>query len=363
MATSAAGRARCWHTSRWSPASLISLLALLTLLLSFLAAALLLGWVFSAPSHRGAASDHFDGRRFRNRPATGHGVLTFFRWQLHREKGSWRKWTEAPPGPRPPESVDGGALRATFVNHSTVLLQMDGMNVLTDPVWSDRVSPVYFAGPKRHRPPGIRFDDLPPIHLVLISHNHYDHLDLTTVRRLEERGHPLFVVPLGVAAFLRQKGIENVVEVDWWKESGCGQLHITAVPAQHFSSRGFFDRDATLWCGYVVEGPSGRIYFAGDTGFGPHFEEIGKRFDPLRLALLPIAAYRPRWFMHPVHMAPDEAVAAHGLLRAKQSMAIHFGTFCLGDDGQEEPAAELRRALAGKGGFVVPEEGRGVVVE
>jgi L-ascorbate metabolism protein UlaG (beta-lactamase superfamily) len=299
--------------------------------------------VFSAPPYRGPASGAFDGERFHNALAVpGHGLGSFWKWQRTRRPGPWRR-IDAEPGPAPPRRVDGGAMRVTYVNHATVLVQMDGLNVLTDPIWSERCSPVSWAGPRRMRPPGIRFEDLPPIDLVLVSHNHYDHLDLSTLRRLSARK-PRILVGLGNRALLAGEGIASN-ELDWGQEATVGPLRVTAVPARHFSGRGLCDRNRTLWTGFVVQGPSGAVYFAGDTGFGPHFADIGRRFGPLRLALLPIGAFLPSWFMSPIHISPDEALRAHGDLRASTSVAIHFGTFPLGDDGQDEAPKRLTRAI------------------
>lgn len=299
----------------------------------------------AAPRYRGPRSDHFDGRRFHNlERSPRQSERAFLKWQMNRQPGRWRDM-DAPPGPPPPARVEKGDLRVTFINHSTTLLQFDGVNILTDPVWSKRVSPFPFAGPRRHRPPGIRFDDLPPIDRVLVSHNHYDHCDVASLRRLQERDAPRIVVPLGNAALLAPHGIRNAIELDWWQSAD----EITAVPARHFSSRGLSDRNRNLWCGFVIASQSGNIYFAGDTGWGTHFQEIGDRFAPIRLALLPIGSYLPRWFMQPVHIDPQQAVDAHFALRAETSIAIHFGTFALGDDGQEEPVWELKEAISRKG--------------
>ncbi len=304
----------------------------------------------SAPRWKGPVTDHFDGKRFRSIAPLDHGFPEFFRWMTHRERGHWSDFRQAPPGARPPERVADGALRVTFVNHATVLVQIDGVNLLTDPVWSDRVSPVSWAGPRRHRPPGLRFEDLPPIDAVLVSHNHYDHMDLDTLRRLSKGRVPPVFVGLGNAAYLGNRGVPDARDLDWWEPAPVAPgVTVTAVPARHFSSRSPFDRDRTLWCGFVVAGPSGSIYFAGDTGWGPHFAEIGRRFPNLRLALLPIGAYRPRWFMAPAHIDPEDAVRAHEALGAATSVAIHFGTFAQADDGELEPAEDLRAALARRG--------------
>lgn len=304
------------------------------------------GCALSAPRYHGPPSDHFDGKRFHSAEPLEQGFGDLLRWITHRERGPWRDFTDTPPGDKPPERVTGGTLRVTFVNHSTLLIQMDGANILTDPVWSERVSPVSWAGPRRHRPPGIRFEALPPIDAVLVSHNHYDHLDVPTLRRLAKAQRPAVFVGLGNTKFLEKRRVSGASDLDWWESASIGEgVTVTAVPARHFSTRGLFDRDRTLWCGFVVQGPSGSVFFAGDTGWGSHFEKIGRRFPNLRLALLPIGAYRPRWFMAPAHIDPEDALRAHETLGAATSIAIHFGTFAQADDGENEPTAELRAAL------------------
>lgn len=303
---------------------------------------------FAGPKYRGEPSDHFDGSKFFNpgeppRP----GFSGFLRWQFQSKRGAWRRYTDAPFGPPPPRQVDGCGLRVTFINHSTTLIQTAGINILTDPVWSRRVGPVSWVGPARHRPPGLRLEDLPPIHAVLLSHNHYDHLDLPTLRRIVEKHKPLFVTPLGVKALIETRKLGQTIELDWWSKAALpGGVDVTCVPARHFSMRGLRDHDNTLWCGYVLEGPAGRVYFAGDTAYGTHFAEIAQRFAPLRLALLPIGAYRPVWFMSSAHVSPRQSLEAAQELKAETTVAIHFGTFALADDGECEPAAEIERGLA-----------------
>jgi L-ascorbate metabolism protein UlaG (beta-lactamase superfamily) len=314
----------------------------------------------AAPHYRGPQSDHFDGERFQNQPGGWPWEDNFLKWQLTRDVGPWREWADAAPGPKPPERVADGRLRYTFINHSTTLIQMDGVNILTDPIWSERCSPVSFAGPRRHRPPGIRFEDLPKIDVVLVSHNHYDHLDLPTLHALVARHDPLIVTPLGNGALMARHGIRRVKELDWWQSSK-EPIPITSVPAQHFSSRGISDRDRNLWSGFVIGGRSGNVYFAGCTGWGNHFAEIGARLGPIRLALLPIGAFLPRWFMRPAHISPAEAVDAHRALNARITVPIHYGTFNLGDDGETEGLEELRRAVAAKKatGIEIVEFGQG----
>jgi L-ascorbate metabolism protein UlaG (beta-lactamase superfamily) len=289
-------------------------------------------------------TEHFDGKRFHNPEQEVRGFGDFLKWMRTRRRGQWRDFENAPPGPAPPRRVVD--LRITFVNHATLLLQTGDVNVLTDPVWSDRVSPVAWAGPRRHRPPGIRFEDLPQIDLVLLSHNHYDHLDLPTLGRLEQRDRPSFFCGLRVGHLLRRNGFRDVTELDWWDTVPARRnLSVASVPVQHFSGRGLFDRNQTLWTGYVLSSAAGNVFFAGDTGYGPHFAEIRNRLGRIRLALLPIGAYKPVWFMGPVHMSPQEALQAHRDLASETSLGMHYGTFELADDGQDEPRREIERLL------------------
>jgi L-ascorbate metabolism protein UlaG (beta-lactamase superfamily) len=312
---------------------------------------------------RASRSDHFDGRRFHNPSATPHGFGAFLRWVATRRRHPWPAWIESVEGARPAEHVRGDELLVTLVGHSTTLLQTGGINLLTDPVWSERVSPVSWAGPRRRRAPGIGFQALPPIDAILVSHNHYDHLDVPTLRRFPSAT-PIFC-GLGVGRILRRIGFTDVREMDWWDASEVEGHVITAVPAQHFSSRSLCDRDATLWCGFAVDTPAGAIYFAGDTGLGPHFEKISRRFASIRLALLPIGAYLPRWFMCPVHLSPNDAIAAHRALGARRSIPIHHSTFALGDDGATEAVDLLGALVDGEqlgGEIVIPPFGDAVAV-
>ena len=286
--------------------------------------------------------EHFDGTRFYNPDAPQPpGLLEFLRWKLtSRPERSPGFVADVEPS-IPPRSVEGSGLRATLVNHSTVLLQQRGSNILTDPIWSERASPVSWIGPRRRRKPGVSWENLPPIDAVLISHNHYDHLDLPTLRRLAARGDSTFIVPARGARLLRSEDIGPAHELEWGESLSLPGFTIHSVPALHFSSRGIYDRNRTLWCGYVIESRERLVYFAGDTAFGRHFAWIRERFGAPRLALLPIGAYQPRWFMSRVHMAPGEAVRAHEILAAETSIAIHHGTFQLADEGIDTPKKEL----------------------
>ena len=286
---------------------------------------------------------HFDGKRFYNPEAQqASGLGGVIRWQLTSHPERSPKFIADVEPSKPPACVEGPELRVTMVNHSTVLLQERTGNILTDPIWSERASPLSWIGPRRRRSPGVRWEDLPRIDAVLLSHNHYDHLDLTSLRRLAARGNSTFVVPTGVARLLRAKNIERVHELDWGESIALRNATIHCVAALHFSGRGLSDRNRTLWCGYVMEYPERRVYFAGDTAFGPHFAGIRERFGSPQIALLPIGAYEPRWFMSPVHMSPDDAVEAHRILGAQEtSIAIHHGTFKLADEGLDTPKQRL----------------------
>ncbi|MDB5241218.1 MAG: twin-arginine translocation pathway signal, partial [Spirosoma sp.] len=302
-----------------------------------------LAFVACSPRYKGPVTDHFNGKKFYNPGNSDHSSGSVFEWLLHRDKGPWPEQPDAFVGPRPATRIEGDSLVVTFVNHSTFLLQTNGLNILTDPVWSDRVGPTSWLGVKRHRPPGLRFEELPPIDVVLLSHNHYDHLDLPTIRRLVKGHNPLFVTPLGVSHLPRSEGARVTRELDWNDTLRVnGKLSLTCTQAQHFSNRGMGDRNETLWAGYLLHTTYGTVYFCGDSGYGPHFKQIGNRSEPIKLALLPIGSYRPQWFMAPVHVSPAGAVRALLDLKATQAMGIHFGTFQQGDDGLLEPANDLR---------------------
>ncbi len=292
-------------------------------------------------------SDHFDGRRFFNPggpKASGLGGV--LRWKLSSRPTRWPVWVNDVQPAHPLEKAADNEWRITYVNHATVLIQLPGCNILTDPVWAERASPVAWAGPKRHRSPGIRLADLPPIDLVLLSHNHYDHCETATLSYLARRHQPAFITALGLQKLIARQGADSVQEMDWWNSVQFKNLTIHCVPAQHFSARSAWDRNRTLWCGFMIETGNKRIYFAGDSGYGGHFRQIYERVGNSRLAILPIGAYRPIWFMAPVHMTPAEAVQAHQDLEAELSVPIHYGTFQLTDEGIEEPVQELKQAIA-----------------
>ena len=305
---------------------------------------------------------HFDGKRYFNPDAPqAPGFLGGLRWKLTSRREPSPYFIADVEASRPPSCVDGKELRITLINHSTLLLQQEGINILTDPIWSKRASPFTLIGPHRRRDAGVRWEDLPHIDVVLLSHNHYDHLDLAALRRLNDRRQSEFVVPARAGQVLRSRSIGPVHELDWGESLALFPCTIHSVPALHFSARGLFDRNRSLWCGYVIEAAGRVVYFAGDTGFGSHFASIRERFGPPRLALLPIGAYEPRWFMSPVHMGPDDAVRAHQILGAKTSIAIHHGTFQLGDEGIDTPKRRLMDCGGGES-FLVLNNGQSVML-
>ncbi len=287
--------------------------------------------------------------RFRNLERTpAHGLREFLRWQRDPQRSFPRPQrfpVQEPETARLNEPAQ--APRLTWLGHASFLFQYRGLNLLTDPVLSERASPLSFAGPKRTTPAALAVEELPVIHQVLISHNHYDHLDEPTVRALHRRfGDRIrWFVPLDLGDWFRRRRIRNVREMGWWQQ--CREQHheVFCVPAQHFSGRGVRDRNRTLWCGWILDCGDFSLYFAGDTGYGGCFTEIGRIFRDLDLALLPIGAYEPRWFMAPVHVTPEEAVQIHVDVRARQSVAMHWGTFVLTDEPMDEPPKRLREAL------------------
>ena len=291
--------------------------------------------------YQGPPSDHFDGVRFFNpgQPGTDRSLGELLRWRLMGRRAAW-PMEAARPTAKPAPRVDGVAI--TLVGHATVLIQVAGCNLLVDPVWSARASPVRFAGPKRGDAPGILFDDLPPIDAVLVSHNHYDHLDVTTLARLARAHGPRVITPLGNDALI--PGAETG---DWGARfSLAPDLHVTLHPANHWSARSLRDRRMGLWCGFVIESAAGTIYVAGDTAYGDGaaFQLVRARFGPPCVAVLPIGAYEPRWFMRNQHANPDDAVRILLDCGAEQGLGVHWGTFQLTDEPRFAPAEALADA-------------------
>lgn len=299
-------------------------------------------------------SDHCDGKNFFNPAGPGKKNLTdVVKWMATSKRTPWPEHVDNKPrteGPLPLSLPDGQTL-VTFVNHATVYLQLGPIALLTDPVFSNRVSPLTFAGPRRVRDPGLAMRELPRVDAVLISHNHYDHLDAASLRELKKRFDPWFLTGLGNETLLASLGITKIKTLDWWSQHTAFEgIQIHYTPAQHWSGRGLGDRNTTLWGGFSVCYFNEHLYFAGDTGFcQAHFEAIKNRLGPPTLAMLPIGAYEPRWFMRDQHMNPAEAVQAHILLGANKSMGIHFGTFQLTDEGIDAPQAALAEALSHAG--------------
>jgi len=292
-------------------------------------------------------SDHYDGTRFFHNERD-YTFTEMVKWMWTMNPAKWPAWIEDPAYPPPPKQVGENKFRITHINHATILIQTAEVNILTDPIWSERSSPVSWAGFKRVRAPGVKMNNLPPINVVLISHNHYDHLDIPTLKTIAARDNPKIIVGLGVGALLRSKGLNNVMELDWWQDYSLrsNSIKITFVPARHNSSRGLFDKNKTLWGGFVIESIAGRLYFAGDTGYGEFLSSIKEKFKSFKVALLPVGHYEPRWMMETNHMNPDDAVKLHKYLNVEQSIGIHFGTF--GGHNDEEVDAhekDLKYAL------------------
>jgi L-ascorbate metabolism protein UlaG (beta-lactamase superfamily) len=313
-----------------------------------------------------AASDHFDGRRFFNPGVdTDKHFRDFLRMFRTPPPLAWPVWVDNQTFPAPRQSVAGDEIALTYIGQATFLLQFDGLNVITDPNFSERASPATWFGPRRVRKPGVELDDLPRVDLILLSHNHYDHMDLPSLRRLRSRCDAPIVTGLGNGSYLARKGLGNCVELDWWQAcQPCSGLRVTYVPAQHWSNRSLFDRCRMLWGGHVLESAAGRVYFAGDTGYPSHFREIGQRLGKPDIAFLPIGAYEPRWFMAAQHMNPDEAVRAHLDLGARLSIAMHFGTFRMSHEAIDAPIKSLEVARLEHGvsdeEFRVPEFGESI---
>ena len=302
-------------------------------------------------------SDHCDGRRFRNPHApAGKSLGDVLRWILFEPSEPWPAVVPLPDTEPPPPLVAPGDCAITFVNHCTFLLQWQGLRVLTDPIFSERASPLSWTGPRRVMPPGIRPEALPRVDVVLVSHNHYDHLDAPSLRWLFARDRPRVLTPLGNARILRRLGDVRITELDWWDAIDDCDLRVQLTPAQHWSSRARVPRNAALWGGFWLETHGTRVYFAADTGYGPHFADIARRCGTADVSLLPIGAYEPRWFMRELHMNPDDAVRAHTDLGSALSIATHFGTFRLTNEGHDAPVRALAEARALRG--VSPERFR-----
>jgi L-ascorbate metabolism protein UlaG (beta-lactamase superfamily) len=309
-------------------------------------------WIYRMKAYSGPVSDHFDGMRFFDpdgSPPKSLGDL--LRWQFGpgRRRASWPEWAASPYADIPPPRVGAARVRLSFVGHASWLIQTASLNILVDPVWSMRASPFAWAGPKRHNDPGIAFESLPDIDVVLVSHGHYDHLDVATLSRLAAKFSPRVITPLGNDATMR--GADGAIKAeafDWHDRVELGhEVAVTMVPTRHWSARGLFDRNKTLWASFVIETPAGKLYVVCDSGYGEgkHFRRVAEAHGPLRLAILPIGAYEPRWFMRDQHMNPSDAVKALDDCGAAQALAHHHGTFQLTDEAIDAPLIALHAAL------------------
>lgn len=298
------------------------------------------------PYHSGPATDHFDGTRFFNPDgAAPRGLRDLLKWQLSGQRNAWPKSVPITPVKPAPSVPD---MTITMVGHATLLIQTAGINILTDPVWSTRASPLSFAGPKRVSQPGIAFDDLPKIDAVLLSHNHYDHLDLATLQRLHQTHAPEIITPLGNDTVIHATlPSAKITTRDWGQNTPLGPLTIHFEPCHHWSARGARDRSMALWAAFVIDGPSGKILHIGDTGFdqGRPYRDLPTKHGAIRTAILPIGAYAPRWFMRDQHQNPDEAAQGFLLSGAKTAIGHHWGTFQLTDEERSAPLDALTAAL------------------
>ena len=308
--------------------------------------------------YSGPVSDHFDGERFFDaQGAPPRSRSDLFRWfvqrRLRRTKAQWPDWAPSPFADHPPPRVDGAACRVTYVGHASWLIQTAGLNILLDPIWSERASPFRHIGPKRVNDPGIAFADLPPINVALVSHAHYDHLDLATLSQLAAAHRPRVITPLGNDTIMRNHDAAIAAEgFDWDARVDLGAgVSVTPVPTSHWSARTLSDRNMSLWASFVIDAPYGKIYFVGDSGYGGGrlFHRARERNGPFRLALLPIGAYEPRWFMRDQHMNPADSVQAFKDCGAEFALAHHYGTFQLTDEAIDAPPLALTEALRAAG--------------
>lgn len=298
--------------------------------------------------YEGPITDHFDGVRFFNPDGSPpKGFRDLLRWRMGESPAEWPDQVPIVPA-KPATRVDD--LTITMVGHATMLIQTQGLNILTDPVWSDRASPVSFAGPKRVTAPGIAFEDLPPIDLILLSHCHYDHMDIATLTRLKAVHDPLVITPLGNDTIIESTGLKTET-LDWGQSTTFGPFAVHCTPCHHWGARGVGDRSMALWGTFVLTGPGGAVVFIGDTGFdkGRPYRDLHDQFGPIRVELLPIGAYDPRWFMADQHQNPEEAVQGFLLSKAAYAVGHHWGTIQLTNEGRNDPKFALEAALTQNG--------------
>ena len=321
----------------------------------------------AAPDYKRSVTDHFNGKKFYNRIDSDMGFLDFLKFSLPFAfvKDKWPEWIDAAPKKIPRQRQTGDEISVTYINHATVLIQVDGINIITDPIFSRRTSSLSWIGPKRVRNPGVNFADLPDIDVILISHNHYDHLDIESLKLLHaknpENQPPLILSGLGNGLLFDDTGFSNFKDLDWDDSVHFRDIEFIFTETRHRSGRGILDQNGTLWGGFVIKSRRGNIYFAGDSGYGPHFKKTYNTHGDFILALLPIGAYEPRWFMKIAHLNPQDAVTAHMDLNTPKSMGLHFGTFQLTYESINQPVIDLKRALKDKqvpeSDFIVPEFG------
>ncbi len=336
------------------------------------------GWLFLLPLligcktiyFHGPKSDHYqDGRFFNQNDVAEHGFLTVLKWMVTRERSDWPDTQSPPPQFNGVLSHQDHEIRLTFIGHSSFVIQTPSGTFALDPQWSERASPFSWVGPKRYRPPAVPLEGAPAINWVLVSHDHYDHLDVPTIEHFQSKNRAQIFAGLGVDKSIKKENPQIEIDsLDWWESRKLNDfITITFVPAQHFSGRWLNDRFATLWGSWIIEAHGKTIYFAGDTGYSPHFRDISARFPSIDLALIPIGAYEPRWFMKDMHINPEEAVKAHLDLKAKLSVGMHFGTFQLTDEEVERPQNDLSESLVNykvdPQSFIAPAFGQQFVLE
>jgi L-ascorbate metabolism protein UlaG (beta-lactamase superfamily) len=304
-------------------------------------------------------SDHFNGKTFFNPGGAGvRGLRDVIKWKMTSKAVPWPAHVAVHPRPLPP-APRGDGVCATWVGHATFLLRTSSCTVLTDPMFSDVAGPLPWLGSRRAAPPGLGLAAVPKVDLILLSHDHYDHCDLPSLRRLAKRDDPVVAAPLGHRSLLEGAGIRRVVELDWWQaNASLPGVDVTLVPARHWTRRGPFGTNKRLWGGFMVRMGGRLVYFAGDSGFDePLFTEIGRRCGAPDVALIPIGAYEPRWFMKDAHMNPAEAVRVHREVGARRSLAMHWGTFQLTDEGRDQPLRDLEAARSASDDFMALEIG------